>query len=340
MGQVGTYNQLSVDKKILIEISLYTLFHRTPYSESTLAPGASEDEKQEFLRELTARNDAAAQDNVLLGAKIAGIREVTARNAMFVQPGVGVAGRPAMRPAMGPEWAKRVQEIQKHLFQAYDEGKFPHRLHECVFLREYVYVDPEGRSHPQPGELVPVECVMVPEGQVVPSLKIDREQQETFRVRAIEAFEPILAQGGTMQVATAVIDGVECEVWPFVPEKKKSIPRKKIAQKAFVGYKAATPSQGFLELTKETADGYQIECSFDFGTWRRTVLGSLRVRRDGVKVLGTPLVYWSTGHGPNAMRDIPILTEEIFRKTMENAAFAASEVERVFLPELAGELGP
>lgn len=227
------------------------------------------------------------------------------------------------------------REIIEHLFRQYDEGRFPHRLEDFVFLRELSFMDGEGRLLRQPPKYIPIEYVIPREGSEIPRTLRASESARQVAKANIERFRAQLGRNGDQLGAKVVIEGIECEAWPFVPEPGGSIPRKKLAQQAFkpLGFKAGSAQQGMLHLAKEGND-YSLKCSFDFGTWRRTALGTMAVSTSSGRRVTVPAIYWSRRLPTGWPEQLPLLTSEIFLMTMANVAFSMSEIERVFVPRI------
>ncbi len=140
------------------------------------------------------------------------------------------------------------QEIRGHLTEIYKQRKFPHYLEDWVVLRKWERFDEQGQRHYKPERWVPIECVMPPKGSELPtSLSSRMDQKEHQRMLAHGWIEPL--DGG----AQVIVDGVVCDVWPYIPEPKKSIPRKKIILGAFKphGYVEVETGSGTLEIAKK-----------------------------------------------------------------------------------------
>jgi hypothetical protein len=224
-----------------------------------------------------------------------------------------------------PLKAKELQnEMTGYLADVYKQRKFPHYLEDWVVLRKYERFDEEGRRHYQPDCWVPIESVMPQKGSELPTSLSERiDKVEYQRLITQGWIEPM---GGGAQIT---IDGVVCDVWPHLPEEKKSIPRKKIIMAAFkpLGFVEALTESGMLEISKN-GDGYFLSCMFDFGTWSRNMSVVLTAADSGKSVrIRLPIFFWLE-------RGMPILSESFFRKSIENAAFSAAEIEDKFLPKI------
>ncbi len=215
-------------------------------------------------------------------------------------------------------------EIREYLIDIYKQRRCPHFLEDSVVLRKWEHFDKTGRRSYQPPKWVPIECEMPPKGSELPSSLISRiDQQEHQRLMAHGWIEP-MGRG-----AHITVDGIVCDVWPYIPEGKESIPRKKIILAAFKphGYIEVETGSGTLDIAKN-GNGSTFNCLFDFGTWSRDIM----IVMTGINVeksikMKLSLFCWLE-------RGMPILTESFFRKAIENTAFCAGEIEHKYLPRI------
>ena len=217
------------------------------------------------------------------------------------------------------------QSAVMHMWQLAKEGKLPHRLEQYYF---------EKGEH----DLIPYNAIWVPEDrEIPPALARIGYRRETAR--------PLREQSEQLKLAwknpadfiarnSITIDGIACESLMVVREK---IDRKNILDAIFkpLGYVKVAQGKGSVgtyEYKKPLAEGEEITCLFDFGTWRQTIDGHF-IYRNGTYKLSFAFIYWPLAYALHGnIRSAPITTAELFTKTFDNIGFLAKMLECEHIP--------
>lgn len=156
---------------------------------------------------------------------------------------------------------------------------------------------------------------------VEPKERTAQAQQFVARLRTSDRFPHDL--GPEIERARAILTAGEVPADTY--GKEKGVRRKPIVARHLkpLGYAAATGQNGpgYLAFEKRREDGVRLTVTFDFGSWRNTVLGILHYVHGNLRVpVGVPC--------DASVPEVPVLTAELLDKTMANAAFAIEEIER------------
>ena len=279
-------------------------------------------------------------------------QEVLAK-AQFGAPPSGASASPeapqmaAYLESLKAERQKTIESMQSFMLDLVRSGKLPHDIMQYHIKVEYVGGRNADGSPSIMMQYRPLECILIPQGQPRPArldaLGVRAEMAEEFVAQHKKLWESMPGGERPYDINAAthpgVLDGVEYRVLPLM--RQPGIDRKKILNQFLkpAGYRQAK-GLGTYEFQKILSDREMCGCSFDFGSWRQTVMASFSYTYSSVGKLLTlrlPFIYWSGVYpGTQNPRDIDISTERIFSMTVENVAFIAQALEKKFLPEFHG----
>lgn len=198
---------------------------------------------------------------------------------------------------------------------------------------------------------LPVEAIIVPDDQPLPAVfeaagVTRRESQEQIarhfeRERADwkSAF-PGQPYELERHCYRTTLEGKPYLVAPLKPQpgiKRKPLIASRLKP---LGYKSpGSATNYFFSKTLSPVDA--MTCSFDFGTWRRTLSTNLWYQCTppggaGAFKVHVPFIVWTvepvTHAGGVAVRDVPLTNEQNLGMTFDNIAFVAQRVEGHFVP--------
>jgi hypothetical protein len=238
--------------------------------------------------------------------------------------------------------------VSEFMYELAAKHELPHAL-ETYHVKAVPNIS-DATPSPANTRYLPVEAVIVADDEPLPeafeAAGVTREASRALIARHVErerADWQSAFPGQPYEVErhcyTTVLDGKPYLVAALNPQpgiKRKPLIASRLKP---LGYKSPGSSSNY-HFTKVLSVADSMQCSFDFGTWRGTLVANLSYQYTppgsaASFTLRVPFIAWAVEpvvhEAGIAVRDVPLTNEENLGMTFDNIAFIAERVEQRFV---------